>query len=134
MHNFELVYAGDLRCILTHLSSKTEIYTDAPIDNHGKGQAFSPSDLVACALVACMQTLMGIKAQEKGWKLEGTKVVISKVMDSNPRRIKIIKAEFTMPKIELSPEDRVLLEKVAMACPVAQSLHPELKKEIVFHW
>lgn len=134
MHNFELIYAGDLRCLLTHLASKTEICTDAPVDNHGKGQSFSPSDLVACALVACMQTLMGIKAREKSWNLEGTKVNITKLMDSNPRRIKAIRAEFTMPKLGLSAEERAILERVAMTCPVAQSLHPDIHKDIVFHW
>lgn len=134
MHNFELIYTGELRCVLTHLASKVQLTTDAPVDNQGKGESFSPSDLFACSLVACMQTIMGIKAQEKSWDLRGTKVVISKIMQSNPRKIKAIKAEFTMPKLNISPEEQKLLEKVAMSCPVAQSIHPDIEKDIVFKW
>lgn len=134
MHNFELIYSGDLRCLIKHLNSKTEILTDAPVDNHGKGESFSPSDLMVCSLVACMQTIMGIKANEKLWDLSGTKVKISKVMATNPRRIQIIKAEFIMPKLQLSREEQELLEKVAMACPVMQSIHPDIQKDISFKW
>lgn len=134
MHNFELIYSGDLRCLIKHLNSKTEILTDAPVDNHGKGQSFSPSDLMVCSLVACMQTIMGIKANEKLWNLSGTKVKISKVMATNPRRIQTIKAEFIMPKLQLSREEQELLEKVAMTCPVMQSIHPDIQKDISFKW
>lgn len=134
MHNFELIYSGDLRCLIKHLNSKTEILTDAPVDNHGKGESFSPSDLMVCSLVACMQTIMGIKANEKLWDLSGTKVKISKVMATNPRRIQTIKAEFIMPKLQLSREEQELLEKVAMACPVMQSIHPDIQKDISFKW
>src|SRR5699024_3016210 len=106
-----------------------------PVDNNGKGESFSPTDLVATALGACMMTIMGIKARDKGWCLEHTQIDIEKVMAANTRRITAIKVIITIPKTaKKSPEDRSLLEKAARTCPVAQSIHPDIHQNIQFFW
>lgn len=127
-------YQGDLRCVMTHAASGNEVITDAPTDNHGKGQAFSPTDLVAAALGSCMLTVMGIKANQMQFSMDGTTVEITKVMYSEPRRIGEIRAIVTMPPNSFSEKDRTILERTARTCPVLESLHPDLKKEIAFVW
>ncbi len=129
-----IVYEGDLRTRMTHLYSGSEVITDAPLDNHGLAQAFSPTDMVATALGSCMLTVMGIKAREKDIDLKGTEVEITKVMAADPRRIAAIQARFRFPARHFSEKDRKILEHTARTCPVALSLHPELKKEISFEW
>jgi uncharacterized OsmC-like protein len=131
----EIIYKGNLRCEATHLQSGTSIETDAPVDNQGKGERFSPTDLVATALGNCMMTIMGIKARDLNVNLEGTKIGITKIMASDPRRISEIKATVTFPaELITDQKQRFILEKSAMICPVFQSLHPNITHEINFRW
>jgi len=125
-----VLYLGELRCESTHLQSKTTILTDAPIDNHGKGESFSPTDLVATALGNCMVTIMGIEANRLEVNIDGTKVEITKHMGIGPRRITKIDANVTVPDRGLSEEQKELLTKAGINCPVAKSLHPDLIQNV----
>lgn len=127
-------YLGNLRVECTHLQSGTKIITDAPVDNHGKGEAFSPTDLCSTSVAACAMTIMGIYAQEKGLDITGTEIEITKTMSANPRRIASIDVIFHMPAREFSDKDKAVLERVAHTCPVHLSLHPEVKQNFVFDW
>jgi putative redox protein len=129
-----IVYKGDLRTEMTHLESGTVVFTDAPKDNHGKGEAFSPTDLVATGLGACMVSIMGIYARQQGLDIEGTHVAITKIMAANPRRIAEIKAVLTMPKRDFTDKDKKALERAALTCPVSQSLSADLVQDISFVW
>ncbi len=129
-----ITYLGGLRTEATHLQSGEKIITDAPLDNNGKGEAFSPTDLMSTSLGSCMLTVMGIVAERHLLNITGTKVEISKVMDPNPRRVVGIVVEMTMPKNNFTDKDKQLLENTAMTCPVAKSLHPDLKQTLIFHW
>jgi uncharacterized OsmC-like protein len=124
-------YQGQLRTIAVHLQSNSEVITDAPIDNHGKGEAFSPTDLVATALASCMITIMGIKAEDMGVDLTGTQATIQKHMSVTPRRISEIEVEINFNK-NYDARSRKILEASALTCPVAQSLHQETKQSITF--
>ena len=130
----QVIYSNGLRTSATHLKSGTSIITDAPTDNHGKGEAFSPTDLVATALASCMLTIMGIKADAKGIDIDGAKADITKVMTSGPRRISEAQVTITMPKKAYSEDDKKLMEKAARTCPVAKSLHPDLVQAVRFVW
>jgi putative redox protein len=130
----KVVYEGNLRTRLTHLHSGTEIITDAPLDNQGLAQAFSPTDLVATALGSCMMTVMGIKARYMQLDLKGTEIEITKVMAANPRRISEVHATLKFPPNNFSDKDKAILENTARTCPVAKSLHPDIKQELVFVW
>lgn len=133
MPNFETIYQGELRTQATHCQSGTQIITDAPTDNHGKGEAFSPTDLVATALGSCMLTIMGIYARKESIALEGTQIGIQKIMAANPRRIAEIKIKFNFPaELEVSEAQKEKLRKAALTCPVSQSLHPDLKQTVEF--
>ena len=129
-----VLYQGDLRTQAVHLASSTGIITDAPTDNNGKGEAFSPTDLVATALASCLLTIMGIVAARKGLALEGTKVAVQKIMAANPRRISRIELRIEFAKNNFSEEDRQILENAARTCPVAMSLHPDLEQVMEFVW
>ncbi|MFI2742570.1 OsmC family protein [Zhouia sp. PK063] len=126
-------YKGNLRTVCTHLKSGSEFITDAPTDNNGKGEAFSPTDTVATALASCMITVMGIKARDLEVDLTGTTAEVTKTMSANPRRISKIEVTINFP---LNPDDKTkkILEHTANTCPVHQSLHPEIEKVITFHW
>lgn len=129
------MYEGNLRTVATHLQSGTVIETDAPTDNQGKGERFSPTDLVATALGNCMLTIMGIKARDMQLNLEGTHIDITKNMAANPRRIGEIKVVINFPEnLETDEKQRTILERAAMTCPVFESLHPDLKKDVEFKW
>lgn len=131
----KIVYQGDLRTEAIHLKSGTAIQTDAPTDNHGKGERFSPSDLVATALGSCMMTIMGIAARTHGMNIDGTTCDIEKIMVTEPRRIGEIKATLTLPKSQqYSDKEKKILEHAALTCPVFESLHPDCKKTIEFIW
>lgn len=131
----KIVYDGDLRTTATHLRSNTQIETDAPIDNNGKGKRFSPTDLVATALGSCMLTLMGIAAKTHGLDIEGTECEIEKIMESNPRRIGEIKVLMKMrTPVRLSEKNQSILYNAAVTCPVYKSLSEELKKTVEFIW
>jgi len=132
MAHYKGMYLGELRTSLTHIKSKTEVITDAPTDNHGKGEAFSPTDLTSAALGSCMATIMGIFANKHGINLPKFQYEIEKVMASNPRRIDTIKIHFTFDENELTAEEKIKLERAAKTCPVALSLHPDIKQEASF--
>ncbi|MBQ1748167.1 MAG: OsmC family protein [Bacteroidales bacterium] len=129
------IYKGNLRNEVTHLQSGTKILTDAPLDNHGKGESFSPTDLLASSLGCCMLTIMGISAQSYGFSLEGTRVETEKIMGTDPRRVVEIKIDFHFPEgSNFTPQQKRIIESAAKTCPVANSLHPDLKKTINFNW
>jgi len=134
METIHTVYQGELRTKATHLLSGTELITDAPLDNKGLGLSFSPTDLVATALGSCMMTIMGIAAKEHGFELDGTEIKITKIMASNPRRIGEIVVELTFPKIEYTAKQKKFIEVAAKTCPVALSLHPELKQTVILNF
>ena len=129
-----VAYNGDLRTAATHLRSGSQIITDAPTDNNGKGQAFSPTDLVATALASCMITIMGIRAEKMGLDIKGANAKIQKIMTSSPRRIEEVVIHVTMPDRSFQLKDRKILETAARTCPVALTLHPDTRQTITFHW
>ncbi|MFT5925368.1 MAG: putative redox protein [Rubritalea sp.] len=126
-------YQGDLRCISTHLTSNDSYITDAPVDNKGKGEAFSPTDTVATAVASCMLTVMAIKAIEMQYNLTGSIAKVSKHMSVNPRRISQIDVQLDM-KGHCNQRIQLILERVANTCPVLNSLHPTIEKNIIFNW
>ena len=131
----QIIYTGNLRTKATHLQSGTVIETDAPTDNQGKGERFSPTDLVATALGNCMMTLMGIKARDMDLDLDGTTIDITKIMVKDPRRIGEIKVAIKFPEgLQTDEKQRTILERAAMTCPVFESLHPDMKKDVEFKW
>lgn len=128
-------YEGELRTVATHIQSGTVIETDAPVDNQGKGERFSPTDLVATALASCMCTIMGIAARTHGYNIDGVSCDIEKIMAANPRRIGEIKVTLHFPKDQQYDEKaKAILEKAALTCPVFESLHPDCKKTVAFLW
>jgi uncharacterized OsmC-like protein len=133
MATSKVTYVGDLRTSSVHLASGSIIISDAPIDNHGKGEAFSPTDTVANAVGSCMFTIMAIKAKDLAVDFTNATAEVTKIMGTEPRRISEIHLIFNM-NIEVSEKERLILERSAMTCPVYNSLHPEIKKEVVFNW
>ncbi|GAB2807363.1 OsmC family protein [Ferruginibacter profundus] len=130
-----VLYKGDLRCECTHLQSGTVIETDAPTDNRGKGERFSPTDTVCVALATCIITTMGIKANDMHIDLAGTNIHVTKHMIADPRRIGRIDVILNFPAtLQLDEKDRTVLQKVGDNCPVAKSLHPDLAVNIEYHW
>lgn len=134
MKTSKIVYQGNLRTQATHLKSSNSITTDAPIDNKGKGEAFSPTDLVATALGSCMLTIIGIKAQDNGMVAEGITVDVTKVMASNPRKIGEIVVEFNFDYKDYSDKEKKIIENAAKTCPVALSLNAETKQTLIFNF
>ena len=132
MNTSEIIYNGGLRTKAIHLKSGKEIITDAPIDNNGKGEAFSPTDLLATSLGSCMLTVMGIVAKRHEINMDGTKVEIQKIMAENPRRVAEILVAIKFPINNYSAKDKTLLENTALTCPVAKSLHPDIKQKTRF--
>ena len=133
MATSKVTYLGDLRTSSIHLASGSEIISVAPIDNNGKGEAFSPTDTVANALASCMFTVMGIKARDLEVDFSNSTAEVTKIMGTDPRRITEIHVTFDM-NITVSEKDKTILERTAMTCPVFNSLHPDIKKEVVFNW
>ena len=129
----KIIYQGALRTQATHLGSGNEMITDAPLDNNGRGEAFSPTDLVATALGSCMLTMMGIKARSMDFDLEDASVSITKVMAAAPRRIAEVKVHLRL-KQNCDERTRELLETIALNCPVAKSLSSDLKQTVSFEW
>ena len=134
MTTIKTIYLGQLRTKNEHLQSGNTIVTDAPIDNQGKGESFSPTDMLATALGICILTIMGIKARDNNIDIEGTKVDVTKIMASDPRRVAEVIVEFTFPKNNYSANEKQLIESVAGTSPVPLSLHPDLKQSITFNW
>jgi putative redox protein len=130
-----VVYEGNLRTVCTHLRSGTIVETDAPVDNNGRGERFSPSDLVATALGTCMLTIMGMRADEMKVDLKGTKIEVEKIMKQDPRRIGGINLTFHFPDyLELTERQKTILQKAAETCPVAYSINPEIELNVNFNW
>lgn len=134
MSTITILYSGELRTQAVHLASGNTLITDAPVDNNGRGEAFSPTDLVCAALGSCMLTIMGIVAQRHGLDLEGTRIEITKIMAANPRRIAEVILQFTLPPNNFTDKERDLLEQAARTCPVALSLHPDIKQNVTFEY
>lgn len=133
MATVETVYIGGLRTTNTHLQSGTQIITDAPTDNQGKGEAFSPTDLLATSLGTCMLTTMAIRTAKDGIDMDGTTCEITKIMAANPRRVSQIEVNIKFPK-EYTDAQKELLKDAALTCPVYLSLHPDLVKTVDFGW
>ncbi|PIB27056.1 osmotically inducible protein OsmC [Maribacter sp. 4U21] len=129
----KVTYNGDLRTECVHLKSGNSFVTDAPTDNNGLGQAFSPTDTVATGLASCILTMMGIKANSLKLNLEGSRADVTKHMASDPRRIAKIEVDLNLPS-HISEKDRKILIHTANTCPVHFSLHPDIEKEISFNW
>ena len=128
----KIVYLGGLRSEATHLGSGKTLVTDAPKDNHGKGEAFSPTDLLATSLGCCMISIMGIVAMKNGFVFEHGEVEITKIMEANPRRVGEIIVNLRMPNGNFTEEQKKMLETAALNCPVAKSLSTELKQTVSF--
>lgn len=133
MATSRVTYKGQLRTESVHLKSGNEIITDAPVDNNGKGEAFSPTDTVATALASCMLTIMGIKANGLEINIEGANAEVTKTMGVEPRRITKIDVVFDLP-FSFDDKTKTILEKAAMTCPVLYSIHPNIEKNVVFNW
>lgn len=134
MVRVDVHYEGELHCRATHGPSQDVITTDAPVDNRGKGEAFSPTDLVGTAMGTCMLTIMGIAARDRGWAIEGATASVEKIMVADPvRRIGTLNLEIHVPG-EHDEAARAALEEAAMGCPVKASLAPEVEVKVVFRW
>lgn len=129
----KVTYIGELRTTSVHVQSGTEILSDAPKDNHGKGEAFSPTDLVANSLATCMISIMGIKSRDLNVDLTGSTVEVTKIMQAEPRKIAKIITVLNI-NIEADEKTKTILERAAMTCPVMLSLHPDIEKEVTFNW
>lgn len=135
MATSKIVYNGSLRTTSTHLQSGKEIITDAPVDNKGKGEAFSPTDLLATSLGNCMITIMGIAAETHQIDMGEVSAEITKIMATEPRRVSEIHVSFNFPKKnDYSEKQKKILENAALTCPVHYSLHPDIKRIIDFNW
>ena len=131
MNSFEIKYQGNLRTTATHLDSGSEISTDAPKDNHGLGETFSPTDMVCTALASCILTIMAIAVEKNGISIKGAKAMVKKTMGINPRRISKIDIELTFPR-DYDERTKVILERAAHNCPVHHTLSDEVEKNINF--
>lgn len=130
-----VLYEGNLRTVCTHLRSGSAIETDAPVDNNGRGERFSPSDMVATALGACMLTIMGMRANDMEVNLKGVKIEVEKIMKTDPRRISAINLTFHFPSsLVLTERQKQILEKAAHSCPVIYSIHPDIAVGVVLNW
>lgn len=128
-----IIYKGNLRCEGTHIQSQTQIETDAPTDNKGKGERFSPTDLLCVSLATCMLTTMGIKAQEMNMNMDEATADVTKYMAADPRRVAKIKVMVKLPTLS-DEKSRIILERTGNNCPVAKSIHPDIELEIDYAW
>jgi putative redox protein len=127
-------YLGELRTKARHVASGNELVTDAPVDNNGRGETFSPTDLLATALGSCMITIAGMRAQENGFSIDGTSIEITKIMVSDPRRVSEVVVELNFPKNNFTDQQKEILRDACLNCPVAKSLHSDLKKSVIFNF
>lgn len=132
MATSKITYTGDLRTSSVHLKSGIEIITDAPVDNQGKGEAFSPTDLLATSLGNCLLTIVGIAARTHGFNIDGTTAEITKIMGENPRRVTEIIVNLQFPANNYSEKEKQIIEHSARTCPVSYSLHPDIKQDLTF--
>ena len=129
-----VIYKGDLRCECTHLQSGSKIETDAPTDNRGKGERFSPTDSICVGLATCMITTMGIRAADMQVDLSGSRLEVTKHMLSDPRRIGKIEIVLNLPALAIDDKDKKVLQMIGDNCPVMKSLHPDLEVAIAYKW
>jgi putative redox protein len=129
-----IIYQGDLRCKATHLQSGTVVETDAPTDNRGKGEKFSPTDILCVSLATCIITTMALKARDMNIELKDTKIDVTKHMLKDPRRVAQIDVTIHFPQLQLDAKDKLILERTGNNCPVTKSLHPDLKTNIEYNW
>ncbi len=134
MPTSKITYTGGLRTSSVHLKSGIEIITDAPTDNQGKGEAFSPTDLLATSLGNCMLTIVGIAARTHNFDIDGTTAEITKIMGENPRRVTEIVVSLQFPANNYTAKEKEIIERSAKTCPVAYSLHPDIKQDITFNY
>ncbi len=134
MATISIEYIGELSNICRHNQSGTKITTDAPVDNHGKGSSFSPTDLLCNSLATCMMTIIGVASETFNFEVTGTKIDVTKIMTTNPRKVGEIIIEFYFPKIKYTAKEKKIIEKSAMSCPVYLSLHPDVIKTVHFHY
>ena len=134
METTHIVYLGELRTEAKHVRSGVKFITDAPPDNQGKGESFSPTDLLATSLGSCMLTIMGIAARTHNINMDGTKIKITKVMAANPRRVSEVHIVFDLPPNIYSEKEKTILENAARTCPVANSIHPDIKQVLTFNY
>lgn len=125
-------YHGQLRTTCTHVRSGTSITTDAPVDNHGKGEAFSPTDLLATSLGTCMLTTMGIRAATENIPFPAASAEVTKIMGANPRRVTGVTVVVNLSGLNLTSGQKKIMEETALNCPVAKSLHPEIRQDVTF--
>lgn len=128
-----ITYKGNLRCEAEHLQSKSTIETDAPTDNRGKGERFSPTDLLCVSLATCMLTTMGIKASDMNVDITNAKAQVTKHMASEPRRVAKIEVAVSLPS-NINEKERIILERTANNCPVAKSIHPDIQLVLNYNW
>ena len=133
MANIEITYTGNLRTEITHVQSGQKVLTDAPLDNHGKGEAISPTDMLAASLGSCMLTVMGLAARTHGIDMDGTDCSVTKIMAANPRRVGEIMVSFKFHK-QYTDKEKKILESASLTCPIYYSLSPDLKKTVEFGW
>ena len=129
-----ILYTGDLRTRAKHVRSGSEIITDAPVDNQGKGEAFSPTDLLATSLGACAMTVIGISAKTHGFNVDGTEISVTKIMAENPRRVAEVIIEMNFPPIEYTEKQKQIIRRTADTCPVRLSLHHDLKQTLILNF
>jgi len=134
MKTIETIYIGGLRTKALHVRSGNILITDAPVDNQGKGEYFSPTDLVATALGSCILTTVGIVAGRENFNIDDTTLDITKIMADNPRRIGEIIIEMNFPRNDYTDLQKKLIETTAIGCPVARSLHPDVKQTMIFNY
>lgn len=134
METVKTIYLGELRTKSTHLKSGNEIITDAPTDNHGKGEAFSPTDLLATSLGCCMISVVGIAAQTHGFNIDGTEIKTTKIMVPDPRKVGEIIVELFFPPNNYSEKEKKIIDTAIKTCPVTLSLHPDVKQTIIVHF
>ncbi len=130
MATAKVTYLGELRTEMQHLQSGSLVITDAPVDNHGKGEAFSPTDLTAASLASCMFTIMGIKLQSIHKDIKGATAEVTKVMYDEPRRIGEILIDIKIPEQDFTDKEKQMLINITKTCPVAKSLHPDIKQVV----
>lgn len=134
MTKIQTIYTGNLMTEAEHLQSGQKIVTEAPIDNHGKGEHFSPTDLFATALGSCMLTIMGVSAQSYGFSIDGTRIETEKIMAANPRRVAELKLDIYFPRNDYTEQQMRLIDSSVKTCPVSNSLHPDIIKNITYHF
>lgn len=131
----KVVYVGGLRTVATHLRSGSEIETDAPVDNHGKGERFSPTDLLATSLACCMLSVIGIAGNTHNFDITGAECEVEKIMAADPRRVAEVRVTMHMPKDKsYTDKEKKIIENTALTCPVILSLHPDCKKTLTINW